>query len=273
MTGELANTYRRVRPACVAIALADEDNKHIRFRIFGSGVCIDSSGIVVTARHVVTEYYRIFEEQAIPQRPEEVSKDFTPATPRFLIVFFRRAKTKFEAFYVRPGFMMHLLEKTDPNADVAVIRIPKPTDGFWPSVPLAALTRRLQEGEEVATVGYPLCFNPIGLSWPSLSKGIVSMVEGQFKKGGLITVDVRLDLTVNPGNSGGPVFDPVTGEVLGIVRAEGVREPPEVPKELRDRFLIPSGVAHCVPHTTIQWFLEDFRAKEQQKPKPGIHAT
>lgn len=273
MTGELANTYRRVRPACVAIALADEDNSHIRFRIFGSGVCIDSSGIVVTARHVVTEYYRIFEKQAIPEAPEEITKDFTPATPRFLIVFFRRAQTKFEAFYVRPAFIMHPLEKSDPNADIAVIRIPKPTGGFWPSVPLAALTRRLHEGEEVATVGYPLRFNPIDVSWPSLSKGIVSMVEDRFREGGLETVDVRLDLRVNPGNSGGPVFDPVTGEVLGIVRAEGVREPPELPEELRDHFLIPSGVAHCVPHTTLHWILEDFRAKGPQHQETGRNST
>jgi len=59
-----------------------------------------------------------------------------------------------------------------------------------------------------------------------------------------------LDVRVNPG-SNGPVFEAHSGKVLGLVSAEGLRDPPNLPKEFEGLFEIPSGMAYCIPLAPI----------------------
>ncbi len=105
---------------------------------------------------------------------------------------------------VRPS---HLLG-TDPVGDIALLRIDDAHD--LPHVDLAPASA-LRVGAEVVAIG-----NPFGLGnlddVPTLTQGVLStgrMVRGDY------TDAVQGDAPVNPGNSGGPLFD-MYGRLLGI---------------------------------------------------------
>ena len=96
----------------------------------------------------------------------------------------------------------------DVARDIALLRTSKPIRGY--AFELDARTPRL--GESVVALGFPL-----GLPL-SITRGVVSgtdrtiEIDG-FKRARLIQTDASL----NPGNSGGPLLDPETGLVLGLV--------------------------------------------------------
>ncbi len=111
---------------------------------------------------------------------------------------------RFASGAVRPS---HLLG-TDPVGDIALLRIDDAHD--LPHVDLAPESA-LRVGTEVVAIG-----NPFGLGnlddVPTLTQGVLStarMVRGDY------TDAVQGDAPVNPGNSGGPLFD-MYGRLLGI---------------------------------------------------------
>jgi S1-C subfamily serine protease len=63
----------------------------------------------------------------------------------------------------------------------------------------------------------------------------------------------QLDATAYPGNSGSPVFDPATGEVLGVMNMVFV-------KGTKESILTqPSGIAYAVPSKHLQDLLQKVR--------------
>ena len=69
-------------------------------------------------------------------------------------------------------------------------------------------------GEDVAVIG-----NPLGELTNSLSTGVVSATDRMTNIDGTPINMFQIDAAVNPGNSGGPVFD-ATGRVIGVVAAK-----------------------------------------------------
>jgi S1-C subfamily serine protease len=92
--------------------------------------------------------------------------------------------------------------RSDPNTDVALVQVDCSTD--CPTLTLATANPRI--GTEVHIIG-----NPMGLDY-TLTRGVVSALR--FVSG--ITV-IQTDAALNPGNSGGPMLNARTREVLGIV--------------------------------------------------------
>jgi len=88
--------------------------------------------------------------------------------------------------------------------DVALLRFEASPDDIAPA-PLACRTPAL--GEHVRTVGNPLTQDFI-TSW--------GRVGGASRKTGPWAVIIELDMTVAPGNSGGPVYDEA-GNVVAII--------------------------------------------------------
>jgi S1-C subfamily serine protease len=71
------------------------------------------------------------------------------------------------------------------------------------------LWSKLDRGEEVVAIG-----NPLGMTF-SISKGVISAL-GRDRLGSDFVLDVnQADVAVNPGNSGGPLFN-MWGSVVGI---------------------------------------------------------
>jgi serine protease Do len=92
---------------------------------------------------------------------------------------------------------------SDPKTDVAVLKIDAKN---LPVVPLGN-TRNLQVGEWVLAIG-----SPYGLE-STVTAGVVSAKGRNIDQNGVQFI--QTDVAVNPGNSGGPLFN-TRGEVVGI---------------------------------------------------------
>ncbi len=93
---------------------------------------------------------------------------------------------------------------SDPVTDVAVLRID--ARGL-PTVRLGD-PEQLEVGDPVLAIGAPFGFEQ------SATQGIVS-AKGRSLPGDAVVPFIQTDAAVNPGNSGGPLFD-ATGNVVGI---------------------------------------------------------
>lgn len=118
----LPKLYERVSPAVVSIratSIDPYDTEHRMQRVTGSGVIIDSSGLVLTNSHVV------FGRAVIA-----VTLDDGTTLPAELV-------------------------GADPLFDIALIRVPTPKKGTLPSGELGD-SDRVQVGDEVYAIGNPL---------------------------------------------------------------------------------------------------------------------
>jgi len=103
---------------------------------------------------------------------------------------------------------------TDQNYDFAVLDVPdvvnrRNTHSFTLRGP-----RGRRVGDPVAFLGYPYDHQNL-----TCHSGVIS----SFYRSGPASV-IQLDASVNPSNSGGPLFDPETGDAIGIItrRATGL---------------------------------------------------
>lgn len=138
----------------------------------------------------------------------------------------------------------------DDDSDLALLKVAAPA-----LTPLR-LGRSLdvREGQDVAFTGYPIGAI-LGLH-PATHRGIVSAITPiaipQARAGRLNPQTIRrlsgrsfpvlqLDATAYPGNSGSPLYDPDTGEVLGIVNMVFVKATKEA------ALTQPSGITYAIP--------------------------
>ena len=94
---------------------------------------------------------------------------------------------------------------SDRKKDVALLAIPKEAN----MIGLSLSEVRMKEGQEVLAIS-----GAFGLSLSS-STGIVSALDVKLKKGQSYGL-MQTDAAVNPGSSGGPLFN-VGGEVVGLI--------------------------------------------------------
>lgn len=207
-----------IKRATVAIVQRrSEPNAPSPFKIIGSGFCVHPSGIVVTADHVFQTFVRDKHHQSVLKRVGEGVLVPTPMTV-FGVLFFGGTDSSRlvmnEAVPAEVGIVN--------NFDIAVLRVHQ--HGAFPNgfPALEVLTySELHEMMDVATCGYPFgdfLWNQVGSVTSSFTQGTMSAilpaqgVAREHLKG------FQLDLFSAPGNSGGPVFCPVTGKVFGVLR-------------------------------------------------------
>ena len=90
----------------------------------------------------------------------------------------------------------------DATADIAILRISREMEGFE-----LADSDNVVVGQKVIAIG-----NPLGLSY-TVTEGIVSAVDREGPNG--LRDYIQTDVTLNPGNSGGPLIDR-DGKVIGV---------------------------------------------------------
>jgi len=141
--------------------------------------------------------------------------------------------------------------EVDTVHDLALLRFDGPAAPAFKVRDSAAV----QEGQSVAFMGFPIG-GALGFS-PVTHRGTVSSITaaalptptaGQLNAKAIRSLrndspfDIfQLDATAYPGNSGGPLFDPETGEVLGVVNMvllKGTRE---------SALTHPSGISYAIP--------------------------
>ena len=93
---------------------------------------------------------------------------------------------------------------TDPKSDIALIKI----DAANLPVVRIGHSRDIKVGQWVVAVGSPFGFEN------SVTAGIVSAISRSLGGDSYVPF-IQTDVAVNPGNSGGPLFD-LDGEVIGI---------------------------------------------------------
>lgn len=105
-----------------------------------------------------------------------------------------------------------LVVGTDWVSDIAVLRIEAV------GLPLAVcdVENPLKLGEDIVVIG-----NPLGALGGSVAKGVVSGLSRTIRVEGVPMTLLQIDAAVNPGNSGGGLFD-MDGNLVGIVNAKSV---------------------------------------------------
>ncbi|MCB1888657.1 MAG: trypsin-like peptidase domain-containing protein [Rhodocyclaceae bacterium] len=219
---QLVDTIARVKPSVVAIGTY-ERTRSPAFRFLATGFVIADGNTAVTNAH------------AVP-----VSVD-TEKFERLVIA-------------VPAGDGMGQIRNTERTAqddehDLAVLRFEGP--------PLATLEladdAALPEGSEVAFTGFPIG-SALGLA-PVTHRGIVSAwTPISIPQGNARRLDPKmvrslsapfrvyqLDATAYPGNSGSPLYDARSGEVVGIINMVFVKSTKE--NVLSD----PSGITYAIP--------------------------
>lgn len=186
----LANLYEQITPSVVSIQVTSRAST-INIPGFnlpqdeaplqqgqGSGFIYDNEGHIITNNHVV-------------DGAEEVT-----------VVFYN-------------GFWADAeVVATDPQADLAVLKVTPPDNFEWRALPLAA-PDSLRVGHTVIAMG-----NPFGLDG-TMTTGIVSAIGRGMPVGELgnstytLPEIIQTDAAINPGNSGGPLIN-LAGEVVGV---------------------------------------------------------
>lgn len=144
---------------------------------------------------------------------------------------------------------------SDPGNDLAVLETDLPAASLSPAA--FGDSDEVRVGEPVFAVG-----SPFDLDF-SLTAGIVSGIDRETQRmpsGRAIRGVLQTDAAVNPGNSGGPLFN-AAGEVIGINTA--------VENPVNQSFFV--GVGYAVPSNTVQRFVPRMIAgAEIAHPQLGI---
>jgi serine protease Do len=150
---------------------------------------------------------------------------------------------------------------TDPDSDLAVIKVDMPADQLQP-VTLGD-SDSLKVGQFLVAIG-----NPFGLDG-SMSTGIVSGLgrqlpsSAQTPSGQVFTIPdiIQTDAAINPGNSGGPLLN-LQGEVIGVNTAIATQS---------GTF---SGIGYAVPVATVKQVVPELIDNGRvQHPWLGISGT
>lgn len=205
---DVADIFERVRLATVAFGIVQPGNA---LTIVGSGVSVDPSGIIVTAGHVLDELDAGVRRWARRGGQAEAK-----------VTIFRLAQAGVHPQSKRPGVELTLehgplrFASISDSTDLGIVRI-------VPNEPLPILPidydRNYREGDPVATCGFPYGVNlhERRTIISSFLTGIISAVVPHPALPVEARIHYQLQLPVSPGNSGGPVFDPETGCLLGVI--------------------------------------------------------
>lgn len=243
LPADILSAITKVKPSVVIVGTFKSTSSP-RFNLRGTGFVVGSgtmgsSNLVVTNAHVL--------EQPADQDPDAV-----------LVVQVRTGPGELQ---MRPATVLEV----DKVHDLALLR--------FEGAPVAALTVRdsamVQEGQSVAFMGFPIG-GALGFS-PVTHRGMISSITAaalptptsrqlnektirSLRGNGSFSI-FQLDGTAYPGNSGGPLFDPDNGDVLGVVNMvfiKGTRE---------SALTNPSGISYAIPSGFILQLLERNRTR------------
>jgi len=235
--GDLRATIKRVKPSVVGFGTF-YPTRQPRGRLLGTAFVVGEGRRVLTTAHLLQA--ALADEGDRHGRPPE----------DFVVVFVPEADG--------PSFSHVTKLSEDSEHDVALLQL---TAKRLPPMSLGD-DGGVEEGQTVAFTGFPIGA-VLGLH-PVTHQGIVSAITPVAKAASHArdlanaTIDrlrhtysvFQLDAIAYPGNSGSPLYDPVTGEVYGIVNSVFVKTTKE--SALTD----PSGISYAIPIRFARALLE-----------------
>ena len=233
-TADTGDVVAKVKQSVVAVGFFKETNSP-RFQFRGTGFAVMDGNTLATNAHVV-----------------QVSPDTEASVLAIMI------KTGPNQSQTRKAVLLEL----DSVHDLALLRF----EG--PPLPALALrsTEAAREGQTVLFMGFPIggalgfsavthrgmisSITPVALPTPT-ARQLDAKTVGRLREG---SFDIfQLDATAYPGNSGGPLFDPDTGEVTGVVNMVAL-------KNMKESLLSqPSGISYAIPAKFLQQLLTNPR--------------
>ena len=101
----------------------------------------------------------------------------------------------------------------DEASDLAILSITKKGDEVLTTAGFGS-SEKLSVGDQVVAIG-----NPLGTLGGTVTQGIISGKNIDLLVNGFVMTLLQTDAAVNPGNSGGGLFN-MAGELIGIVNAK-----------------------------------------------------
>ncbi len=218
---DLPATIDRVKPSIVGVGTVQKTRRPPH-KIVGTGFVVADGNYVITNAHVIP-------------------KKINTAKLEYLAIFAGKDK--------KMDIRQAVKVRVDEAHDLALLK--------FEGKRLPALTlgqsSRVREGEEYAFTGYPLGII-FGL-YPVTHSGIISSIvpiamqansasqldPAQIKRLRRPYTVFQIDATAYPGNSGSPLYQPDSGEVIGVINKVFV-------KEGRENVLAkPSGISYAIP--------------------------
>ena len=230
----ITDVVAKVKPSVVGVGLYDALGAQTH-QLRGTGFVFGDGTLVATNYHVV-------------------SQDFDPKKVQYHIVFSGTGRNP----------KIHRVEiiASDKEHDLAILKLP---------VVLTPLNladyNYVDDATEVLLTGFPIGAI-LGL-YPATHRGIIAattpdviptshssqlsinMLERLEKK----FMIYQLDLTAYPGNSGSPLYDAQSGDVVGILNKVFVKESKETVLEK------PSGISYAIP---VRYLIELAKRKGLQ---------
>lgn len=217
LEARFASLYNQVSPSVVAInvvsraaglnARSTQPQEGFDYGS-GSGFVIDTDGHIVTNYHVV--------ENALADGIE--------------VNFFDGTMARAE------------LVATDPDSDLAVIRVDLPAERLKPVA--VGDSDQLVIGQMVIAIG-----SPFGQRW-TLTTGVISALDRTIRGLSNFSIGsvIQTDAAINPGNSGGPLLN-LRGEVIGVNS--------QIISETRSN----TGIGFAVPGNLVKRVIEELLSK------------
>jgi serine protease Do len=220
-SADLTVAIERVKPSIVGVGTVQKTRRP-PYKIVGTGFVVADGHYVISNAHVI---------------PDEVNS----------------AKREYLAIFAGKDKQMSIRQAAPVKVDEAHDLVLLKFEGK--SLPALALgqSTRVREGEEYAFTGYPLGII-FGL-YPVTHRGIISsIVPVALQANAASQLDpaqirrlrkpyqvFQLDATAYPGNSGSPLYDTETTEVIGVINKVFV-------KAGRENILAkPSGISYAMP--------------------------
>lgn len=225
----LPETVAAVKPSVAAVGVYSALSSP-RFGFRGTGFVVGDGRTLVTNAHV------------LPDNPDDPG----------LVLRIGSARPDAD---VEPQTRKLRLLALDRAHDLALLRI---AGDPLPALELAA-SGSAREGQAVAFIGFPvgglLGFSPVThrgiiasitpiLLPPPTARQLSAAAVAQLRQGAFDIL--QLDATAYPGNSGGPLFDSQTGQVLGVINMvliKGSRE---------SALSNPTGITYAIPVRFVQ---------------------
>ena len=233
LSAQLVETIAKIKPSVVGIGVYTPTGKP-RNTLQGSGFVIGNGQYVITNHHVVSEKL----DESLLQE---------------LVVFIGSGKNAL----VRKASLVD----SSKRYDLAILKIEgKPLPAM-----ILADKKLYPEGSYVAFTGFPI--GAILGIYPATHRGYVSAITPDaipamnsqqlnlkmMERLDSVSLIYQLDAIAYPGNSGSPMYDPKSGEVVGVINKVLVKDTKE------SALSSPTGISYAIPVKYVHNLISDAK--------------